>query len=356
MPYKFVRLSLIIFMSISFGYGAKAQAFGVPRILHQSKLPILHIAATSNNTAVEKVFQSGKEAEKNRAYSKARKFYQQAADEGHAGAMLDLGRMFSLGFGGKKNQKKAMQWYRASAKLKNPTAMNEIGTMYFGGIGIGRNLKKAQVWFSRAAAQGSRDAYFNLGLYHQHGIGMERDQKGAIDLYLKAAEKDHAQAMIALGILYNNARGENNNESNNKKAVGWYQRAADLGNLDAMVRLGIQYISGRGIERSFETGAEWFQKASDLGNVEATHQLASLIEGGIGVPKNSKKAAALVVTALKQKSKYSVTDLTGQPERWDKDFWMEFQKMMKTEGVYDGPVNGIYDSKMGVAIKNLAGQ
>lgn len=75
-----------------------------------------------------------------------------AADGGHSGAMLQLGKLYRSGVGVPQNYEYAEKWVRSAADAGNSEAMVELGRLYRSGLGVKADLVKAYVWFNRAAA------------------------------------------------------------------------------------------------------------------------------------------------------------------------------------------------------------
>ena len=52
---------------------------------------------------------------------------QEAADQGYADAMNDIGTLYNHGYGVPLDYAKALEWYHKAADLNDPTAMYNIG-------------------------------------------------------------------------------------------------------------------------------------------------------------------------------------------------------------------------------------
>ena len=76
----------------------------------------------------------------------------QAANGGHSGAMLQLGKLYRSGVGVPQNYEYAEKWVRSAADAGNGEAMVELGRFYRSGLGVKADLVKAYYWFNRAAA------------------------------------------------------------------------------------------------------------------------------------------------------------------------------------------------------------
>lgn len=106
-----------------------------------------------------------------------------AAEGGHVGAMLQLGKLHRTGVGVLQNFEQALHWLHRAASAGNPDAMMELGRLYRSGSGVRQDLKEAYVWFNRAAAALHAEAH------------VERE---GLALRLSAAELKEAQERSAI--------------------------------------------------------------------------------------------------------------------------------------------------------------
>lgn len=106
---------------------------------------------------VEAQFRLGRslllEADSNRAKSEeAGLWLQRAAEAGHTGAMVLLGKRYRSGIGTPQNYEIAARWLGAAARAGDPEGMVEFGRLHRSGIGVEQDDVQAYVWFNRAAA------------------------------------------------------------------------------------------------------------------------------------------------------------------------------------------------------------
>jgi TPR repeat protein len=149
-----------------------------------------------------------------RMQARAAEIYRQAADRGHLGASLRLGRMLADGKGigrdthaaqarlrhaasnglpeaalalgdliaqmiargegpggSEAAARQAAQWYRQAADAGIAAAQFKLGNAYFAGAGVPRDFAQAQGWYQRAAQQGYVDAQYTLGIWLSGGVG-----------------------------------------------------------------------------------------------------------------------------------------------------------------------------------------
>ena len=103
------------------------------------------------------------------------KWYRRASDNGHGGALSNLGYMYQEGQGVSRDFRKAVKKYRLAAALGQVVAMYNLGFMYEKGQGMPGDLKRATSWYRKAADQGDAHAQYRLGLLLSRGNGAPKD-------------------------------------------------------------------------------------------------------------------------------------------------------------------------------------
>ena len=174
----------------------------------------------------------------------------------------------------------------------------------------------------------------------------------ALKLLMQAAEMGNVAAMADLGNMYRTGDGV---KASGKEAANWYGMAMAKDHVEGMLGMGILYYTGNGVEKSFERTAELFAKAADRGVPVAMQNFAILLDDGEGVGKDSKKAAALTLAALKKVDEFTLIHILSRNQDRSKEFRMEFQKLMKAEGMYDGAIDGVFSKKLKAAITKYFG-
>lgn len=85
-----------------------------------------------------------------------------SAQQGHVGAMYQLGNAFT--FGNETSRMvadadiEAANWYFKAAKLGNSDAQYSLGLLFMAGKGLVKNEKEALYWMENAAKNGHKDA------------------------------------------------------------------------------------------------------------------------------------------------------------------------------------------------------
>jgi TPR repeat protein len=215
------------------------------------------------------------------------KYYLDAADRGHSGAMHDLGGVFEYGIGVPKNLATALVWYERAAELDHTGAMTRLGQLSEDGLDVPQDFANARYWYKKAAALGNADAMNNLANLFRYGQGVVPDLPAAASWYFKAAQLGHPSAMNSLGELSEGGMG---GSQNHQTAESWYKRAAELGNADAMGNLGALLESGRSGSQNLEAAREWYVKGAALNGRLAMRNLGSMLEDGRGTSQNLSEA------------------------------------------------------------------
>ncbi|AOR62307.1 tetratricopeptide repeat protein [Pectobacterium wasabiae] len=128
---------------------------------------------------------------------------QQLANEGNAGAQLELGYRYNEGNDVEKNDEQAKAWYMKAAEQGNADAQCELGFMYF----EEQESAKAIPWFKKAAAQGNVDAQFQLGIMYTKGFGTASNYRTAFKYMKDAAEQNEQMAQLMISAMYTDGMG-----------------------------------------------------------------------------------------------------------------------------------------------------
>jgi TPR repeat protein len=113
------------------------------------------------------------------------KYYLDAADRGHAGAMNDLAGMFEYGVGVPRNLATALEGYEKAAEFGHAGAMTHMGQLSEEGLEIPQDFANARQWYEKAAALGNAASMNNLADLYRYGRGVAPDLTAAANWYLK---------------------------------------------------------------------------------------------------------------------------------------------------------------------------
>ncbi|MGA2402719.1 MAG: tetratricopeptide repeat protein [Syntrophobacteraceae bacterium] len=87
-------------------------------------------------------------------HAEAVKWFRKAADQGDAGAQLNLGLMYLDGLGVPKDYAEAIKWFRKAAEQGIAQAQYNLGVMYWRGERASQDFVQAYMWLKLSAAQG----------------------------------------------------------------------------------------------------------------------------------------------------------------------------------------------------------
>ncbi|MDB6127780.1 MAG: hypothetical protein JWM35_1676 [Verrucomicrobia bacterium] len=90
--------------------------------------------------------------------AEAAKWFRKAAEQGVAGAQLNLALIYSTGDGLPANPVEAAHWCRLAAEGGLAEAQDRLGVMYIQGEGLPRDETEALVWFDVAVLSGNAEA------------------------------------------------------------------------------------------------------------------------------------------------------------------------------------------------------
>lgn len=223
---------------------------------------------------VEEWYQNGLERYRAKDYPEAVRWYQMAAEQGHASAQYNLGHAYEYGKGVPRDYNAAVNWYRKAAEQGHAGAQNNLGYAYEYRKGVPKDYNTAISWYCKAAEQGEAAAQNNLGYAYNYGHGVPKDLKTAIMWFRKAAEQGHAPAQNNLGYAYEYGHGVS---KDGKSAEMWYLKAAEQGHSVAQFNLAMLYEDGgNNLKKDLAKAKKWYQKAADQGHKDAKDNLSSL--------------------------------------------------------------------------------
>ncbi len=223
-----------------------------------------------------------------------------AAEKGHGGAQINLGQMYAEGLGVPKDDAEAARLFRLAADQGFAQAQYNLGVMYGRGRGVEQDSGEAIRWLRLAADQGHPDALaalqrtepahtlpsspgateqvdaaeqYSLGRRYDYGLGVEEDDSEAVRWYGLAAAGGHAGAQYSLGLKYGLGQGV---EEDDAEAVRWFRLAAEQDHAGAQFLLGDAYEIGRGVERDLDEAVRWYRLAAKNGDEDAAELIRSL--------------------------------------------------------------------------------
>jgi uncharacterized protein len=102
-------------------------------------------------------------------------------------AQNGLGLLYKVGAGVPQSYRQAKKWFEEAAKQGHAEAQVNLGTLYLDGDAPPRSAQMALFWFSRAAEQGDIPAFAKLGVMYAEAQGVPQDFIQAQMWFLLAA-------------------------------------------------------------------------------------------------------------------------------------------------------------------------
>ena len=91
-------------------------------------------------------------------YAEAARWYRRAAEQGDAGAQLNLGVIYGKGHGVAQDYTEGGRWYRLAAEQGNADAQYNLSLLYDKGQGVPQDYVQSHMWANIAAANGNSHA------------------------------------------------------------------------------------------------------------------------------------------------------------------------------------------------------
>ena len=283
--------------------------------------------------------------------AEAVRLYRKSADLGNTDAMVNLSVMLLNGRGAAKDEQQAISLLRQANGRNHARSYYVLASVYEQGLGVGKDLSLALDNYRKAAELGHTDAFINVGFMYERGMGVAKNEVEAVNYYRKAADLNNAFGMTNLGMMLENGRGTKKDVN---QAVELYRKAAGLNHSTAMVALGWLYENGKGVKRDNAEAARLYRQAAELGEPQGMHNLAGLLAAGRGVTADNEEAAQWVIKAIERKNAFTIEQMRTNGAAWGPAFRKAFQRQLKEQGVYSGPVDGKFGATTQSAINTLA--
>ncbi len=204
-------------------------------------------------------------------FSEAIKWYNLAAEEGSARAMLDLGIMHSRGQGTAVDVPLAIKYLEKSASLGAPAAYAMLGDIYRTPNNNVTDVPRAISLYRKSIELGAPYGCLPLGQMYANGNGVQQDFAEALRLFLRAENEGVFGASENIGDLYFAGRGVKEDKS---EASRWYQKAVTANSVSAMRKLAAMYEKGEGVTTDLNQAATLYAKAANAGDIESRKWIA----------------------------------------------------------------------------------
>ncbi|HEC11854.1 MAG TPA: sel1 repeat family protein [Acidiferrobacteraceae bacterium] len=155
-------------------------------------------------------YETGLMAYRNAYFEEALRNWTPLAIDGDARAQFYLGEIYVDGMGVPINLHKAVRFYRQAAEQEHPGALARLGMLRARGRGVSQNYAKALAWYRRAAVLGDLDAQYRLGFLYEAGRGTQPNLEHAFKWWAIAArwgdpdaakERDRIKAQVNSQVL-----------------------------------------------------------------------------------------------------------------------------------------------------------
>lgn len=222
-------------------------------------------------------------------FSKAKEYFEKAANNDEAGGNYNLGVMYLKGIGVKRDVKQAVNYFILAANAGQPKAFFQLAKMFHTGVGLKKNLPMATALYKLVAEWGPWSCLSRWALESY----LKGDVRKALFLYTRMAELGYevAQSNAAWILDKYGERSICIGESGfctgaerHQRAHSLWWQASEQGNEHAALLIGDAYYYGKGIERDYDRAAEAYMLAKSQSNAQAMFNLGYMYEHGEGLP------------------------------------------------------------------------
>lgn len=218
----------------------------------------------------------------------AQRYLTAAAEQGHAGACLELG----LQLVNEGDVERGTRYLRNAADCGDPDAMDVLGQVYAKAM---NDLEEAERWFIAMAEHGGGEYMLRLASRYRRGDDVPQSLVRAMS-WLKKAE--------LAGVTDAKERYQAE-EAEEQDQMAQLTRQAEAGDLQAQIQLGVYYCEDSQPLQP-EQGVFWLEQAAQRGEVQVQNYLSTLYREGALVPRDLERAAFWCQESAQQ------GDATGQ--------------------------------------------
>ncbi len=166
------------------------------------------------------------------------------------------------------------------------------------------------LWLKPLADKGYCAAQLAVGLLYENGVIVKENLDKALKYYKMAAEKDDDKAMVCYAIVL-----LRKDENNKDEAAEWFRKAAERKNPRGQYMLSLMLLTSQDDDEKKE-GIVWLQQSAFQGEPDAMFALALEYTFGRFIPRDEKKAFALMERLALEKGFIKAFDVLG-------DFYMQ---------------------------------
>eukprot|EP00752_Nemacystus_decipiens_P009159 g8181.t1 len=228
--------------------------------------------------------------------------WKKAADAGHPKAKYSYAACLREGYGpAERDVATAASLFERLGDEGLLEAKNALAVILSTGegedVGVPQDEKRALELFKEAAIGGFVPAIHAAASMMEAGKGGEKDGAKATQWLETAIEAGNPVAHSMLATWY--TAGRAGLEVDHRRAFELHLKAANMGMARAMYNTAVHYFEGTGVEQNLPEAAVWFEKAGAAGVPQALLNLGKMLETGLGVEVDRKRALELYQTALR---------------------------------------------------------
>ena len=294
---------------------------------------------------------------------------------------FEVGEIYYLGVGVRKDLKTAFNWYRKAALGGSEEAIRRMITMYYSGEGVEKSLVMSYKWTLKAVELGLACGYNALGCCYRDGDCVERNIHTALEYFDKAVELGYPIARSNAAYIY--LTGQDGIDVDYRKALSYVEKSPEVNDFYGVFLLGYIYCNGFGVAKDREKAeyyyrmsadgndsvgqyhyaelllesdseadhreaVQWLRKSALYGSFDwARYRLGQLYREGKVVPKNAAEAFKWMKSAVENSSIDEAWVALGQMyehgEGCTKDYEQALAAYQKAVQLNSGN-NGAYDS------------
>lgn len=217
-----------------------------------------------------------------------------------------LSKAASLGSGGEdrfifpheihEELKKANYWFRLAANQGHAAALYEHGKLLIDRVDGEEYVAMGVNNIFRAANEGNSDANADVGHIYYHGAhDQPQDFVEARKHFEIAAAEDHPSALTMLGVMY--LRGEGG-PANPLAAFEYTKKSAEAGYPTGQMNMFVHYWNGEIVEKDSTKALAWLNKAAKQHLPDALFMLAEIIQAGFVPGKTQGDAEKLLFRCM----------------------------------------------------------
>lgn len=260
--------------------------------------PYTDIAEACHNKDMKGCYELGRHFQQRKDYTKSRRYFTMACENGFDKACIKLGVMYHYGKGIKKNLSKASKYYKKVCDSGNGEGCSMMGVLEM--KKKSGSTEQALVYFDRGCKKGDAFGCEKYAYYTKSDTYGTKDLKKSKESYIQACKLDK-QECLTLATAY--AEGKKGFKKDSVKARKYYDRACsgkiknhhNFKSAKACYKLGNYYYSGKGVKRNYAKAKQYYLDSCTMQALgprvaEGCNNLAVLYAKGKGVKKNRQKA------------------------------------------------------------------